>query len=83
MAKKLPSPCIDVCKYKRAGHCIGCSMTRAQKSLFKELKKDKHREGFLEMLVAQQKGLGKYPNWARLYLKRCKKKGVTPPSFLT
>ena len=30
MAKKLPSPCIDVCKFRRAGHCIGCSMTKSR-----------------------------------------------------
>ncbi|MEM6670690.1 MAG: DUF1289 domain-containing protein, partial [Pseudomonadota bacterium] len=29
MSEKLPSPCIDVCKFRRAGHCIGCSMTKA------------------------------------------------------
>ena len=57
---KTPSPCIDVCKFKREGHCIGCSMTKAQKSLFKELKKDKHREAFVEMLVGQQTMLGRY-----------------------
>jgi predicted Fe-S protein YdhL (DUF1289 family) len=83
MAKKLPSPCVDVCKYKREGHCIACSMTKAQKSLFKQLKKDKHREGFLEMLVAQQDRMGKYKAWPELYRKRCAKKGAVPPSFLS
>ena len=39
MAKKLPSPCMNVCKYKLKGHCIACSMTKPQKSLFKQLKK--------------------------------------------
>ena len=38
MSKKTPSPCIDVCKFRREGHCIGCSMTKAQKSMFKKLK---------------------------------------------
>ena len=32
---KILSPCIDICKFKREGHCIGCSMTKAQKSTFK------------------------------------------------
>ncbi|MEM7463357.1 MAG: DUF1289 domain-containing protein, partial [Pseudomonadota bacterium] len=41
MSKKIPSPCVDVCKYKRQGHCIACSMTKAQKSQFKKLKNDK------------------------------------------
>ena len=75
---KLPSPCIDVCKFKRAGgHCIGCSMTKAQKSLFKSLKKDKHRAGFVTMLTAQQSQLGRYDHWAPAYRKRlAKKKGA-------
>ncbi|MEO1563318.1 MAG: DUF1289 domain-containing protein [Pseudomonadota bacterium] len=83
MAKKLPSPCVDVCKYKRKGHCIACSMSKAQKSIFKKLEKEKHREGFLQMLVAQQKRMGKFGEWPELYQKRCAKKGVTPPSFIT
>lgn len=82
MSKKLPSPCVDVCKYKRAGHCIACSMTKAQKSLSKQLKKEKHLEGFIEMLVAQQERMGKYPAWNGMYQKKCKKRGVRPPKFL-
>ncbi len=75
---KLPSPCIDVCKFKRAGHCIGCSMTKPQKKLLKSLKKNKHREAFLTMLVAQQKALGKYGAWAPAYQRKCARKGVRP-----
>ena len=75
---KTPNPCIDVCKYKRQGHCIACSMTKAQKSLFKELKKDKHRAAFVEMLVQQQNGLGRFDHWAPAYLKKCKRKKVKP-----
>lgn len=75
---KTPSPCIDVCKFKRAGHCIGCSMTKAQKSMFKKLKKEKHREGFLTMLIAQQAQLGKYLHWLPAYQRKCLKKGVKP-----
>ena len=71
MAKKLPSPCVDVCKYKLQGHCIACSMTKAQKSLFKQLKTDKHREAFIEMLMTQQQQLGKFNAWPGLYEKRC------------
>jgi len=76
---KTPSPCIDVCKFKRQGHCIGCSMTKAQKSLFKSLKKDSHRAAFVEMLTAQQDRLGKYAGWQIAYTKKCAKKGATPP----
>jgi hypothetical protein len=53
-------------------------MTKAQKSLFKELKKDKHREAFVEMLVGQQSRLGKYTHWKPRYLEKCLKKKVKP-----
>ncbi|MEP2641055.1 DUF1289 domain-containing protein [Roseobacter sp.] len=75
---KTPSPCIDVCKFKREGHCIGCSMTKAQKSLFKNLKKDSHREAFVDMLVTQQKAMGRYKHWAPQYLRKCLKKKAKP-----
>lgn len=73
---KVPSPCIDVCKFKREGHCIGCSMTKAQKSLFKGLKKEKHQTAFLDMLRQQQDTLGHYTHWEPAYLKKLKKKKV-------
>lgn len=73
---KVPSPCIDVCKFKREGHCIGCSMTKAQKSLFKELKKEKHQIAFIGMLRKQQAALGRYTHWAPVYLKKLKKKKI-------
>ena len=75
---KTPSPCVDVCKFKRQGHCIGCSMTKAQKSMFKKLKKDAHRTAFVEMLVAQQDVMGRYRHWAAAYMRKCLKKGVKP-----
>ena len=79
MSKKVPSPCIDVCKFRRGGHCIGCSMTKAQKSLFKTLKKPAHQEAFVEMLQVQQASMGKYRHWAPEYARKCLKKGVKPP----
>ncbi len=75
---KTPSPCIDVCKFKREGHCVGCSMTKTQKSLFKSLKKDKHRAAFVAMLVGQQSKMGKYHHWTAQYLRKCLKKKVKP-----
>lgn len=79
MAKKLPSPCVDVCKFRRHGHCIGCSMTKAQKRMFKALRKVEHQNAFLVMLMHQQSDLGKYGHWQPAYLKKCARKGVTPP----
>lgn len=73
---KTPSPCIDVCKFKRQGHCIGCSMTKVQKKQFKKLKKEKHREAFVAMLLKQQAEMGKYTHWAKAYRRKCSKKGV-------
>ena len=80
---KTPSPCIDVCKFKRQGHCIGCSMTKVQKSLFKSLKKDSHRAAFVEMLMAQQAQMGKYGGWESAYTKKCRKKGAKGPFDVT
>lgn len=76
---KIPSPCIGVCKFKRDSHCLGCSMTKAQKSLFKKLKKEKHQQAFLDMLVHQQSDMGQYTHWPVAYRKRCDKKGVKAP----
>jgi hypothetical protein len=53
-------------------------MTKVQKSLFKQLKKDKHREAFFDMLVGQQTMLGKCTHWAPQYLRKCRRKKVKP-----
>ncbi|MGB5864358.1 MAG: DUF1289 domain-containing protein [Sulfitobacter sp.] len=79
---KIPSPCIDVCKFKREGHCIGCSMTKAQKSIFKQLKKSEHRAGFVKMLTAQQAQLGKYKHWDAAYRKLLVKRKIAAEDIL-
>lgn len=80
---KTPSPCIDVCKFKREGHCIGCSMTKDQKSLFKALTKDKHRNAFVQLIMAQQNNMGKFKGWRQAYAKKCTKKGAEVPFSVT
>jgi hypothetical protein len=50
--------------------------------MFKKLKSDKHREAFLEMLVAQQDQMGKYRAWPDMYRRRCSKKGIKLPEAL-
>lgn len=80
MARKLPSPCIDVCRFRRQGHCIGCSMTKAQKKMFKSLRKVEHQHAFVVMLMHQQSDLGRYAHWQPAWLKKCAKKKVTPPT---
>lgn len=78
-ASKLPNPCIGVCKFRREGHCIGCSMTKGQKKLFKSLKNASMREAFVTMLVHQQSDLGRYSHWTEAYLKKLRKKGKSAP----
>jgi predicted Fe-S protein YdhL (DUF1289 family) len=74
---KTPSPCIDVCKFRRQGHCIGCSMTKPQKKMFKSLKKDDFRQAFVQMLRGQQQVLGKYDHWLLAYDKKLRKRNLT------
>lgn len=49
-------------------------MTRGQKSMFKSLKKDAHREAFVALLVAQQEAMGRFKHWQPAYAKKCGKK---------
>lgn len=77
MSQKPPNPCIGVCKFKRAGHCVGCSMTKAQKALYKSLKKNGHKAAFIQMLQAQQEQLGKFDHWNTIYDRKCRKKGAS------
>ena len=67
---KISSPCIGVCKYRRDGHCIGCSMSKDQKKLFKSLKKAKFRLAFIDMLKKQQVCLGGYDHWPKAYQRK-------------
>lgn len=76
---KIPSPCIDVCNFKNAGHCTGCGMTKKQKKKFKRLDGKKAKRRFIEALLAQQAEVGLKANWERAYRRRCEKKGVNCP----
>ena len=81
---RLPSPCIDVCKFRREGpggrHCIGCSMTKPQKRLFKAVRGPQGREALLRLVMVQQGAMGRYDHWTPAYARRCRKKGATPPA---
>ena len=68
------SPCIGVCKYSRDDHCVGCSMTKAQKKISKKIKKSKQQDAFIKLVMAQQKVMGGYNQWESA-LKRKKKQG--------
>ncbi|MGF1551587.1 MAG: DUF1289 domain-containing protein [Paracoccaceae bacterium] len=77
---KVPSPCIDVCKFKLDGHCIGCGMTKKQKKRFKDLDGKAAKRAFLADLMVEQARLGiKTRGWEKGYRKRCAKKGVECP----
>lgn len=79
MSKQVPSPCVDVCKFKLGGRCIGCAMTKKQKKRFKSLKDRDEKLDFIAGLVEEQKTLGRHDYWRKVYLKKCTKKGIKPP----
>ena len=77
---KPPTPCIDVCKYKLRGHCIACSMTKAQKAMSERLRDEDAMAEFLAGLRAQQESLGRpFWAWEAGYRQKCAKAGVTCP----
>ncbi|MEM9148308.1 MAG: DUF1289 domain-containing protein [Pseudomonadota bacterium] len=78
---KIPSPCIDVCKHKmKGGHCIGCSMTKKQKSEWKKLDGKKAKRRFFSDLRKQQIDLGgRFKGWEIAYRRKCKKKDIPCP----
>ena len=80
---KIPSPCIDVCKYKYKNHCIGCSMTKIQKKTFKKLSTINQKKDFLNFIINQQTFLGKFKHWQKVYEKKCIKKGLTLKNLLS
>jgi len=57
-------------------------MTKAQKALFKEIKKESHRSGFIEMLTAQQRQMGKFTHWEEAYRKKLAKKKIAAEGIL-
>lgn len=79
MKRKVPSPCVDVCKYALKGHCIGCGMTKKQKKSFKKLKGTKTKFKFLQALLEQQRSIKLKANWERSYRRRCAKKRMDCP----
>ena len=74
---KIPSPCIDVCKYKLNNHCIGCSMTKSQKRIYKKLKNLEKKKKYIKLILKQQKDLGKFKHWEKIYQKKCEKKNIS------
>lgn len=77
---RVPSPCIDVCKYKRQGRCIGCSMTKAEKQSFPHSGSGAQKKAFIEELIARLESIGRNPVfWAYTYRHKCEREGVPCP----
>jgi len=73
-----PTPCVDVCRYELEGHCLQCSMTKAQKATFGALKKERAKAAFLRDLVEQQQALldrfpdARFAMWLTAYRAKCR-----------
>lgn len=77
---RAPSPCIDVCKYKRQGRCIGCSMTKLEKQMFPQSGSADQKKAFIETLMENLDKIGRNPAfWAYTYRHKCEREGVPCP----
>ncbi|SKA32617.1 DUF1289 domain-containing protein [Consotaella salsifontis] len=74
-----PSPCIDVCKYKRKGRCIGCGMTKDEKKAFGLLREKDAKKAFFRVLLDRLAEQGGAAFWATAYRRKCEKKGLPCP----
>ncbi|WP_185983688.1 DUF1289 domain-containing protein [Aureimonas mangrovi] len=75
-----PSPCVDVCKYKRQGRCVGCSMTKLEKDTFPASGGAEAKRAFFEALLARLQAEHKNPAfWAIAYRRKCEREGVPCP----
>ena len=73
---KIPSPCIDICKYKLEARCVGCFMTKKEKKTFKSLKKQSDRRKFIANLITAQEAFEKSEKWQAAYRRKCDRKGI-------
>ncbi|KAB0677069.1 DUF1289 domain-containing protein [Aureimonas leprariae] len=75
-----PSPCIDICKYKRQGRCVGCSMTKLEKDTFPRSGSGEAKRRFFETLLARLESEHKNPAfWIMSYRRKCEREGVECP----
>ena len=68
------SPCIGICKYRRDGHCVGCSMTKAQKKISKSLKSKDKQLAFEGLVRMQQTVLGDFEAWEKAHKEKYRHK---------
>ncbi|WP_102960951.1 DUF1289 domain-containing protein [Mangrovicella endophytica] len=74
-----PSPCVDVCKYKRQGRCVGCTMTKAEKDSYPRSGSGASKRAFFETLIARMAEHKNPAFWAMAYRRKCEKEGVPCP----
>ncbi|BDA86100.1 hypothetical protein Sa4125_36420 [Aureimonas sp. SA4125] len=76
---KAPSPCIDVCKFRDAGRCVGCAMTKPEKKAFKRIGRKSKKQAFFLMLEERLVTMGKLGYWTRMYRRKCERKDASCP----
>ncbi len=75
-----PSPCIDVCKYKLRGRCIGCGMTKMEKQVAERARTPEARLQILRETLRAQASLGRsFAGWTGAYRAKCRRQGVDCP----
>lgn len=74
-----PSPCIDICKYKRQGRCVGCTMTKAEKDGFPRSGDAARKRDFFRGLLERLANERNPAFWAGAYRRKCEKEGVACP----
>ncbi|MEF2552564.1 DUF1289 domain-containing protein [Aurantimonas sp. A2-1-M11] len=75
-----PSPCVDICKYKRQGRCVGCSMTKAEKQAFPSSGGAAQKREFIETLITRLQESARNPAfWVMSYRRKCEREGVPCP----
>ncbi|KAA0971623.1 DUF1289 domain-containing protein [Aureimonas fodinaquatilis] len=74
-----PSPCVDVCKYKRQGRCVGCTMTKAEKDSFPASGNAAMKKAFFETVIARVSQERNPAFWAIAYRRKCERAGVACP----
>ena len=75
-----PSPCVDVCKYKRQGRCVGCAMTKEEKQSFPHHGSGVAKKAFIEALMGRLAESTRNPAfWVMSYKRKCAIEGVECP----
>ncbi|GGD32938.1 DUF1289 domain-containing protein [Aureimonas glaciei] len=75
-----PSPCVDVCKYKRQGRCVGCAMTKEEKQSFPRNGSGAAKKEFIETLMGRLADSTRNPAfWVMAYQRKCAIEGVPCP----